>query len=184
MSVPREWVRIEATEKMIDFAKKLREQRDTECAHNVFERQDSDWPWVGELGECAVQKWIREHGTPHQWLRVKPIGQPDFNICGETVDVKCSKRKDAFKPHYEVGITGHHADAHHAETLLFSGFEIPTNTIVILGVMAHDDFLAGARYFGPGEEVHPNFTVREGSNLYNVHIAQLSPPLRWLEEGF
>lgn len=184
MSVPREWVRIEATDEMIAYAKRLRDRRDKECPHNVFERQESDWPWVGELGESAVWKWLTKHGTPHKWLRVKPLGKPDFTICGETVDVKCSKRKDPIKPHYEVGITGHNAEAQHAETLLFSCYEIPTNTVVIVGVIAHDDFLAGARYFGPGDQVHPGFTIREGSNLYNVHIAQLAPPLRWLEEGF
>jgi hypothetical protein len=181
VSTAREWVRIPATEEMIGYAKRLRAKRDERYA-NVYPEAETDWRWVGELGECAVYKWLQETGTPNfEWITGDPSGRADFVVCGETVDVKTSKRKDAIKQHYEVGVTGHCAESQHAETLLFCCYEISTGNVVILGAMAHGDFLAGARYFGPGEKVHDNFTVREGSNLYNVHISQMDAPLRWLE---
>jgi hypothetical protein len=49
-----------------------------------------------------------------------------------------------------------------------------------LGGVPKKEFLEKARYYKAGEQVHVNYTIRRGHEIYNAPISILQPPESWL----
>lgn len=161
-------------------AKKIRAERDEKYG-NIFMEAPSDMRWVGEIGEIVFKRWANSFpGISARWITDKVAGQPDFEINGFTVDVKTVKRKDAVKPHYTAQVTARHAK-HRVDFYFFASYELPRRRLWLLGGISQENFIERARYHGPGDKVHANYTVRPGHEIYNIAISKLEPPQYWLE---
>ena len=176
---PEGWLIVPVTPGVIRRAQAMRARRDARYA-NVYEEEDTDLRWVGEVGEICLYRWLREHAPgAGRWIRAEAAGRPDFVVHGHTVGMKTVKRQVPFRRGYTAQITGRHA-REPVEHFFFASYEEPRQRLWLLGGISRSDFLEHARHYGPGERVHARYVVREGHEIYNVDVRHLTPPEAWL----
>jgi hypothetical protein len=174
------FVAVDVTPDVIAQAKKIRMERDQHYG-NIYREEATDLRWVGEIGEICFNSWVRQHtGLSVEWILDHTAGKPDFRIGEARVGIKTVKRQVAVKPEYTAQITARHAGEPVAH-FFFACYEVPRNRLWLLGGITKEDFLANARYYREGEQVHPHYTVRAGHEIYNIELARLTPPDVWLQ---
>jgi hypothetical protein len=147
---------------------------------NIFQEKDTDLRWVGEIGEICFDQWARSTTKlPVEWVKDNAAGRPDFRIGEIPLGMKTVKRKEGVKPGYTAQITARHAQEP-VEHFFFASYEYPCRRLWLLGGITKVQFLKDARYYQAGEKVHANYTIREGHEIYNIEIAKLMPPAKWI----
>lgn len=174
-----DFVMLDVTPDIIRMAQQMRAERDRQYG-NIFREADTDMRWVGEIGEICFNSWARENTTlPVEWITDEAAGKPDFLLGGIPVGMKTVKRKVGVRPDYTAQITARHAEEP-VIAFFFASYEFPRQRLWLLGGAAKEYFLAHARYYPAGSQVHANYTVRPGHEIYNIEIAKLTPPLDWI----
>jgi hypothetical protein len=178
MSQKNDWIAWVVPHDLQEQAKRLRQERDRLYPNRIF-YGDTFCPWIGDLGEIVLDRWLRRRKVPAVWFRDEPGGKPDFQIDQATVDIKTVKRQVAPRPEYEAGVDERHLE--HGDYFFFASYEVPTHTMTLLGAMERERLKRVARRFVHGENVHANYPIPEGAVLWNVYIEDLDPPRAWLD---
>lgn len=178
---PREsgWLTALISEAVEDEAKQIRQQRDQQY-RNLFVEKPEDMRWVGEIGEIALNSWLKITGVPFRWVREHAAGMPDFVVKNMLVGLKTVKRQGPVRPDYTAQITAKHAKEP-ADFFLFASYEYPERRLWFLGGIRRANFLEHARYYSAGEAVHANYVIRPGHEIYNLPIQALVTPVDWLQ---
>lgn len=173
--VPEEWER---------WARTLRADRDKRY-ENIYDVEPTDARWVGDLGEKVFDAWLRHRGSAnHKWILDAPAGQEDFVLPGGArIGVKTVKRKDPPRPSYSAQVTARHVHEP-VEDYFFLTYELDVQRMWLLGGIDKTTFLAKAKYYAEGEKVHAHYTVRQGHEIYNVDIENLTGPTAWYARYF
>lgn len=167
-------------EQLIRRAQKIRAERDKQYG-NIYEEEESDLRWVGDLGEICFNSWLKKNDIKgFHWHLDNVAGKPDFTISGAKIDVKTVKRKVPPKPDYTAQITARHKDTP-VDQLFFCSFEHESNKMWLLGGISKKAFLQEATYFGPGDAVHAHYRIRKGHEIYNAPISILINPIDWVK---
>lgn len=161
-------------------AKAMRVERDRRYG-NIYPEAATDERWVGDLGEMVFKSWFKHEGFEGlKWVLNDAAGQPDFiTALGVRIGVKTVKRQVPPREDYTAQITACHA-GEPIDQFFFMTYEIPKHCMWLLGGIDRGSFLQGARYYGAGEWVHPNYQIREGHEIYNIEIAKLVTPKEWM----
>lgn len=174
------WIIIEVVPEAIKRAKAIRAERDQRYG-NIFEEEDTDLRWSGDLGEIYFDRWLRHEGVQdYQWITEAPAGNADFIVGGVMVGVKTVKRKVVMRRNYTAQVTAKHVD----EPVLhffFLCYVYPREEMWLLGGITKEDFIKNAKYYGAGEYVHENYQIRPGHEIYNVEVSYLKAPRQWLQ---
>jgi hypothetical protein len=177
---PEGWLSIDLKEGAEEWAKRFREERDKQYG-NIFSEEETDRRWTGDLGERVFDRWLkhqRVHG--YQWIQQGAAGAPDFILPnGTRVGVKTVKRKVPPEPKFTAQITAKHAHEP-TEQFFFMSYEFRIRRMWMLGGIDKPTFLEQAIYYPAGAQVHPNYTIREGHEIYNIDIDKLIAPMAWL----
>lgn len=174
-----DFVIIDVTAADIEAAQQMRAARDQQY-RNIYEERDTDMRWVGEIGEICFNRWVREYtALSVEWITDEVAGKPDFLIGGTPIGLKTVKRQVPMQPGYTAQITAHHADEP-VEYFFFASYEYPRQRLWLLGGIARESFLTLARYYPAGAQVHRNYTVRPGHEIYNIEIGKLTAPHAWI----
>ena len=164
----------------VEAAKQLRARRD-QLYPNIYAPEVTDERWIGDLAEACVDAWLAAESIPHVWLvGDHAAGTHDFEVGAFKIGVKAVKRQDDIRAGYTAQITAKHAEEP-VDGFFFASFTIRTETMWLLGAIGKPRFLREATYYGAGESVHPNYTVRKDHEIWNIEIAKLTPPAKWLE---
>lgn len=167
-------VTIDVTEEHIEFAKKIRSERDS-LYGNIYEEKETDMRWVGDLGEIIVNSLFNMcRPKETEWHLDDVLSKPDFTFCGITIDVKTVKRKVPIKISYTAQITARHINTP-VEYLVFTSYEFTKNKLHILGAISKHEFVETADYFGAGDSVHKDYKIREGHEIYLMKIENMTP---------
>ena len=177
---PSGWISVDVRDTDIAWARELRAERDR-LYPNIYTERESDMRWVGELAEKVFKGWLIHVGvSDFHWLRDSPVHQPDFVLAnGQRIGVKAVKRQVAPRPEYTAQITAEHRNEP-VDHFFFMTYQFPAKRMWLLGGSTKEQFLATAKYFGAGSQVHENYVVREGHEIYNGPIGDLMPPEAWL----
>ena len=137
--------------------------------------------WVGEIGEICFDAWLRKKNiADYRWILEETAGKPDFLVLGNPIGAKTVKRKVPMRLNYTAQITARHAHEP-VKHFFFMCYQTDVSQIWFLGGITKEVFLKRARYYGPGDRVHHHYTIREGHEIYNIEISELTPPKEWLE---
>lgn len=164
----------EVTDAQIEQAKSIRAERDAKYG-NIYAEEDTDMRWVGDLGEIVINElfgMVSKENT--QWHLEDVTGRADFTFFGKSLDVKTVKRKVPMKTDYMAQITAKHAQTK-MDYLVFTCYEFTKKKLHVLGVMKKEEFLDLAIYYGEGDNVHANYKIRKGHEIYAVYVNQMSP---------
>ena len=173
------FVLIDVTQDIEAEAQRIRAERDTQYG-NIYVEVDSDLRWVGEIGEICFDWWARNHtNLPIQWITDHAAGRPDFLIGRVPIDVKTVKRRVGIRPGYTAQITARHAKEP-VSHFFFASYEFPQRKLWLLGGIEKERFLERATYYQAGDQVHPNYIIRRGHEIYNIDIAELTSPEDWI----
>ena len=178
---PEGWILVPVSDHLIKQAQAIRERRDRQYT-NIYDEEETDLRWVGEVGEVCLYFWLRACAPgAGRWVLKQSAGKPDFVVRGRSVGLKTVKRQVPFRPHYTAQITGRHAEEP-VDYFFFASYEVPERKLWLLGGIRRTDFIAKARYYGPGEQVHAHYVVREGHEIFNIEARFLAPPEEWLKQ--
>jgi hypothetical protein len=179
---PNGWISVPVSPSHEDWAKRTREERDQQFP-NLYEEQDTDARWVGDLGELAFSGWLKHEGVQgYRWERHQPAGAADFIIRESVgIGVKTVKRKGPPRTEYTAQISARHADEP-VDQFFFLSYEMPARRMWLLGGVARATFLKHAKYYRAGEWVHSKYMIREGHEIYNLDIRYLTPPRNWIDQ--
>jgi len=178
---PEGWILLPVTDEIIREARAIRARRDR-LYPNIYEEEETDLRWVGEVGEICLFHWLRARAPgAGTWLRRRAAGKPDFLIRNHGVGLKTVKRQVPFRASYTAQITARHA-AEPVDHFFFASYEVPRQRLWFLGGTTRADFLENARYHGPRQQVHSHYVVREGHEIYNIEARYLTPPETWLSQ--
>lgn len=174
-------VSFDVSENHIKEALAIRELRDKKFG-NYFEVKDKDMRHCGEIGEIILnEQLIQAAGPYYTWHNEGKVNhEPDFTLFGRKFDLKTVKRAVSININYEAQVTAKQVHTP-VDDYVFACFEVATRKLHVLGVMSKVKFINQARYFGPGDKVHANYTIREGHEIYNVYIKQLFPFRKYIE---
>lgn len=174
------WIRVSISASHEEWAKRNRAERDR-LYGNIYRETASDERWVGDLGERAFDSWLKHHKVEgYRWILDGAAGAPDFQLpSGERIGVKTVKRRVPPRKGYTAQITARHAEEP-IDHFFFMTYEIFSSRMWLLGGIDRKAFLDNADYYPAGSQVHENYTVREGHEIYNIDISRLSPPEEWL----
>jgi hypothetical protein len=172
---------VDVTAKQISKAKDIRKKRDQQYG-NIYQEVDSDLRWVGDLGEICLNKWLKNKGwAEYSWHIDNTAGKPDFTINGIRIDVKTVKRKVPPRMNYTAQITARHKNSP-VDELFFFSYEFQIKRLWFLGGIKKKDFLDKADYYKAGDNVHANYVIREGHEIYNAPIDILLKPEDWINQ--
>jgi hypothetical protein len=176
------WISVSINPQHEARAREIRHARDKQYG-NIFAEEDGDERWVGDLGEMAFNSWLKHAGVPDaRWIMDNAAGQPDFILPPDVpVGVKTVKRKVAPRLDYTAQITARHA-LEPISHFFFLTYEFQRRRMWLLGGIDRSRFLEEARYHGAGDQVHANYRIREGHEIYNIEIAKLTRPEAWLAQ--
>jgi len=175
------WLTTIVGNEIIKRAKQIRAERDQQYG-NVYQEEESDERWVGEVGEICFNEWLnKSHIQDSEWILDDAAGRPDFKIGRVSVGMKTVKRQVPFQSHYTAQVTAKHVEEEPVDQFFFASFEAPKNRLWMIGGIERDEFRKEAQYYGPGEQVHPNYTVRPGHEIYNIEQRHLRVPTDWIE---
>tara|TARA_Y100001963_G_scaffold157678_1_gene254586 strand:+ start:3339 stop:3932 length:594 start_codon:yes stop_codon:yes gene_type:complete len=176
------WIRLPIDPQLEDVAQDFRKERD-EIYGNIYEEKDTDSRWVGDLGEWVFNSFLGASGiNGSQWLKDQDAaGKADFILPGDfSLGVKTVKRKVTPKPSYTAQITAKHAKEP-VHGYFFLCYDFVQRSMWLLGGISKEKFLRYAKYYGPGDKVHDNYTIRPGHEIYNIELKHLTPPQRFLD---
>lgn len=179
-SYSRPFIVLPVSKEEREFAELIRAHRDAQYP-NLFMARQTDQRWVGEVGEHLAHRWLLTQGVAAEWVTSKAAGQPDLLLQGFRIGVKTVKRKGPPRPQYTAQISARHCEEP-VDFFLFASYDITKDMIYFLGAISKPLFLDQATYFGPGDQVHPNYVIREGHAIYNIEISKLTSLERWLQE--
>lgn len=170
-----EFVRFDVSVNDINLAKQIRKKRDA-LYGNIYEEKESDSRWVGDLGELKInQALMLCNFEETDWFyETKAAGKSDFLFFGKSLDAKTVKRNVPMQLSYTAQITAKHAKSD-VDYLVFACYEVEANQLVVLGAISKEEFLKEATYYGAGQKVHANYTIRKGHEIYNIEVFKLTP---------
>lgn len=175
-----EYPLVYASAQDIASAKRLRAERDR-VYPNLYRELPGHERWVGDLGEQLFDRWIRALRTDVEFHdELCAAGRPDFTIGGRTVGVKTVKRTVPMRPGYTAQISTKHAEEP-VDYFFFCSYEAPKQRLWLLGGISVARFMRFARHYGPGEQVHPGYTVPDDHAIYNAPVDILVRPALWLD---
>lgn len=177
---PNGWLSIEIPERFEARAMGIREERDAQYG-NIFTEHSTDARWVGDLGEIVFDRWLRHCAVEgFHWHQEDAAGRADFTLAnGCSIGIKTVKRKGAPRSDYTAQVTARHAHEP-VDQFFFMSYEFQRRVMWLLGGLGRDAFVAGAVYHGAGSQVHENYQVREGHEIYNASLSLLNTPDVWL----
>lgn len=177
---PEGWISVPVPEYSEKKAQKIRADRDRQYG-NIFAETATDERWVGDLGEIAFNSWFKHHNIQgFQWILDGTAGAPDFTTAlGNRIGVKTVKRAGPPRPDYTAQITAQHAHEP-IEQFFFLSYEINKRIMWLLGGIEKQSFLNQAVHYEAGDQVHANYTIRAGHEIYNIEISKLVRPEDWL----
>ena len=175
------WISVEVSQGNENRARATRSERDREYG-NIFAETTTDERWVGDLGEMVFNSWFKHNGIEgYQWILEGTAGAPDFVTALNTrIGVKTVKRAVPPRPNYTAQITAQHAHEP-IEQFFFMSYEIDKKMMWLLGGLDREAFLQRATHYKAGDQVHANYTIREGHEIYNIEISKLVQPRDWLQ---
>lgn len=168
-------VTFDVSDEWINEAIAMRQRRD-QIYGNIYSETDTDLRWCGDLGEVVINHALGLCKKEQlEWFNGdNASGIGDFNFCGIDIDVKTVKRKVPIRPYYKAQITAKHTKTP-VDWMIFTCYQFPVKKLHILGAMSKKEFLDKADYYGPGDKVHENYTIREGHEIYAVTISEMTP---------
>jgi hypothetical protein len=179
-----EWIILDVPQWAEDRAIEHRKRRD-EIYGNIYGEESTDERWVGDLGEYVFKSFLNSRNVDKatsKWILDEAAGKADFILGGGfLVDVKTVKRKVAVKPSYTAQITAQHINerVHH---YFFMSYQPSVRKMTLLGGISKEEFKKSAIYYGEGEQVHQDYIIRSGHEIYNIEVTKLIPPDRWLTQ--
>lgn len=180
------WVILNVPELAEEKAMRLRLKRDAAYG-NIFTEEKTDERWVGDLGEYVFKSFLSSRGVDkgnYHWILEDAAGKADFVMNdGSKLDVKTVKRKVQVQPNYTAQITAQHLseDVHH---YFFMSYQNVTRKMTLLGGITKEEFKKHAIYYGEGSRVHNNYIIRKGHEIFNISVAKLTPPDKWIAQFF
>jgi hypothetical protein len=174
------WISVEIPEVLEKEAREIRIERDAQYG-NIFEEEDTDKRWTGDLGEIVFNTWLKSnHLRDFQWIKNNSAGQPDFiTPTNVRIGVKTVKRKVEPRMDYTAQITAQHS-REPIDHFFFMTYQFEKKNMWLLGGIDRNNFLKKARYYSEGQWVHKNYQIRKGHEIYNIEIGKLIAPLLWL----
>ena len=173
------WLEFFVNDRMIEEAKNMSDKGDNTYSTNLYTEVETDWRWVGFLGELVFSLMCYELDIPAKWHKELGAGKTDFNIFDYSIGVKTVKRTVPMKLSYEAQISKRHADEPSTD-YFFCCYEIETNRMIMLGGMKRKQYLEQAKFYSEGEFVHPKYQIRQGHSIYNLEVSKLTKPIDWL----
>ncbi len=174
------WIYYDVSPKSEEKAIEIRKSRD-KLYKNIFDEEESDLRWVGDLGEIWFNSWLKTNGiSDFEWHLDNAAGKPDFTINNIRIDIKTVKRKVPPKAFYTAQITSRH-QTHPIDELFFMSYEYQIRRLWFLGGIKLKDFIAKAKFYKEGDDVHSNYKIRKGHEIFNAEIALLESPDRWIK---
>lgn len=175
------WLTTEVSDRIVAEAQRIRAKRDEKYG-NIYEERESDERWVGEVGEICFYKWLQQSEIDDfEWFLENAAGRPDFRVGLSDVGMKTVKRQVPFQTHYTAQVTAEHVEEEPVDHFFFASYEEPESKLWMIGGIEREEFRKNAQYYGAGEEVHPNYTIRPGHEIYNTESEQLYLPLSWIK---
>jgi hypothetical protein len=171
------WVAVEITPANESKAKEFRQTRD-QIYGNIYQENATDQRWVGDLGEWCFNSYLNQQGlVGTRWINEQNAsGKADFILpSNHSVGVKTVKRKMDPRSNYTAQITAQHANEP-VDILFFLTYNFVERRMWLLGGISKKKFIANAKYYGAGEQVHENYTIRPNHEIYNVDLCHLLPP--------
>lgn len=163
---------------------RLRKSRDEKYG-NIYLEEETDERWVGDLGEYVFKSFLTSRGISkesYEWILENAAGKADFIMMdGSTVDVKTVKRKVQVQPGYTAQITAKHIDED-VEHYFFMSYQNKVRKMTLLGGISKSEFKKNAIYYGEGAQVHRDYIIRKGHEIYNIDVTKLIPPDQWLAQ--
>ena len=170
---------IDVTEQMETKAQNIRLERD-KIYGNIYVEKDTDLRWVGDLGEICFNQWLKQEGfCDYHWHLRNSAGNPDFTLGDIKIDIKTVKRKVPPKADYTAQITGRHKDSP-ADELFFYSYQYLVKKMWLLGGISKTAFISKAQHYKGGENVHSNYQIREGHEIYNAPLSILISSDKWI----
>ncbi len=188
------WLLYEVPGSWVERAQQWRADRDAQFRdRDVYEREDSDERWVGELGEMVFDWWLGQQGVQgHQWIKNKPAGRPDFHIQSARIGVKTVKRRGQFYTGYCGQVSERHLHEP-SDAFFFLSYQWCAKNretkqwdecrrIWLIGGCSRAKFERHAhRTEGPATDpCNPEYKVRAGHTIYNAYEEHFVPPREWL----
>jgi hypothetical protein len=171
---------IEVGSDEISRARQIRAERDRRYA-NLYLEEETDWRWVGDLGELCVGAWFADEDIPYLWVAGDDVaGLSDFLVAGWRIGVKTVKRKVDVRPNYTAQITDRHK-SEKSDGYAFLSFNTQTQIMWMLGTIGRLRFLRQSRFYGEGASVHNSYKIRQGHAIRNIEISKLTPPSQWID---
>jgi len=180
-AVANGWLTVTVPDELSKEAQHMREERDKRYG-NIYQERSTDERWVGDLGEICFDQFLNEQiPSKYEWITDDAHGRPDFIIRGNPLGCKTVKRKVPMRPSYTAQITARHAHEPVGH-FFFLCYELPQKRMWLLGGIEKERFLKLAVYYPAGAEVHKDYIVRPGHEIYNIEVKHLTPPLKWLKQ--
>ncbi|WP_216603074.1 hypothetical protein [Vibrio coralliilyticus] len=176
------WIIVDVPEAAEIAAKKHRQARDQKYG-NIYSEKETDERWVGDLGEFVFKSWLKsQRFHQFEWILDDAAGKADFIMPQNSlVDVKTVKRKVAPRPDYTAQITAQHIEEN-IDHYFFMSYQNSLRKMTLLGGVSKKAFKEHSVYYGEGDMVHSNYTIRKGHEIYNIDIAKLVSPHEWLAQ--
>lgn len=178
---PADWIILDVPQNVEEQAKQMRETRDAQYK-NLYAQESTDARWVGDLGEIMLNDWLKSQGLAKvSWLTDDAAGKPDFvTESGHRIGAKTVKRKGAPQLHYTAQVTARHAKEP-SDWFFFMNYVIERKKLWLLGAVEASRFLEEATYYPAGSQVHSNYAIRPGHEIYNIELDKLIGPAAWLK---
>lgn len=157
-----DFLKLPVTTQQIEKAKEMRRRRDAAHRGNVYGVEESDWRWVGELGEIVFSAlepkaiWNNKDRT---------AGESDFRINGKWIGLKTVKRRVPFRKEFTNCVSPEHAKEP-SDYFLFASYEFPAKIMWFIGGCTRDHFLRCAEVVKKGERIHDEMFTRH--DLLNI----------------
>ncbi|RLV58314.1 hypothetical protein D5018_17895 [Parashewanella curva] len=178
------WIILDIPESAEEKAIALRKSRDEKYG-NIYTEEKTDERWVGDLGEFVLKSFLSYRGidrSNYQWILEDAAGKADFIMMdGSLLDVKTVKRKVPVQSSYTAQITAQHINED-VQHYFFMSYQNSEKKMTLLGGISKSEFKRHAVYYGEGAQVHSNYTIRKGHEIYNIDVTKLIPPHQWLDQ--
>ena len=172
----RSFITLQASDADVQNAISIRESRD-QLYKNIYEEQDSDERWVGDLGEILFDRLMEEQGFVYNWYnQLEAAKLPDFSIFGFDSDLKVNKRQALIMPHqvhYGCQISAEQAPYCTSRMFIFGNYCIEKKTLQILGAISKQRFMQIAVLRKKGEWVTPKYQLKH--DILDVTVKDLTP---------
>lgn len=176
-----DWIILDVPDAVEAHAKAMRTERDAQYK-NIYQEANTDARWVGDLGEIMLNDWMAAEGLKNfNWLKDNAAGKPDFITEKQArIGAKTVKRQVTPRLDYTAQVTARHA-TEPADWFFFMNYVIDRKKLWLLGGIEAARFLQEATYYPAGAQVHQNYTIRAGHEIYNIELTKLIQPKAWLE---